>query len=370
MDNFFKIEVHPPKTLKWWNSRRSSIDFDPPYQRKGGLWSNSDKAFLIDSIINGFDIPKLYLADYQYGHSNLNIRKLPYAIIDGKQRLEAIFEFFDNKLVLERRFIWRNDPSIKLGGLGLRDLQNIYPAIAEEFENSSLTIMSVFTNDDALINELFVRLNRSKALTGAEVRNAMPGTVPAVIREIASHLVFRENIRFSTKRAGDANAAAKVLLFEYYEEPVGTKKSDLDLFATGNDIWDSKLELAARRAIDTLDEMRDIFLPGDPLLSSSGIFPVYYWFLRSVDDFYMADIRRFLNSFEQKRIENRDLQRANPNSERLSESMTRYDTLNRSTNDAGSHRGRVKILIDEFDRYLGDWYSKEEREKAPLVRAW
>src|SRR5690554_1319054 len=114
MTTFLKIEQHSPKTLKWWNSRRDKIDFDPPYQRKGRLWSEKDKAFLIDSILNGFDIPKLYMADFQYGVSALNEKKLPYAIIDGKQRLEAIFDFFDNKLTLDRNFTWRDDPQLQL----------------------------------------------------------------------------------------------------------------------------------------------------------------------------------------------------------------------------------------------------------------
>ena len=107
MKKVLKIEAHQTRTLKWWNSRRESIDFEPPYQRKGRLWSDKDKSFLIDSILNGFDIPKLYLADFQYGHSELNVNKLPYAIIDGKQRLEAVFDFFDNELVLDKSFSWR-----------------------------------------------------------------------------------------------------------------------------------------------------------------------------------------------------------------------------------------------------------------------
>jgi uncharacterized protein with ParB-like and HNH nuclease domain len=59
---------------------------DPPYQRRGRLWSLTDKAYLIDSILNGYDIPKFYVADFTWGKSALNRRKLPYAIIDGKQR--------------------------------------------------------------------------------------------------------------------------------------------------------------------------------------------------------------------------------------------------------------------------------------------
>lgn len=39
--------------------------------RKGGIWSERDKAYLIDSIINGFDIPKFYLSDFGMRSSTL-----------------------------------------------------------------------------------------------------------------------------------------------------------------------------------------------------------------------------------------------------------------------------------------------------------
>ncbi|MDB9411276.1 DUF262 domain-containing protein [Microcystis aeruginosa] len=368
MNEIFKIQMHESKTLSWWNSRRSQIDFDPPYQRKGGLWSDQDKAYLIDSILNGFDIPKLYLADYQFGHSALNQKKLAYAIIDGKQRLEAVFDFFDSKIALDKRFIWRKDRTLSLGGLTLRDLRSRFPSVSEEFENASLTIMSVFTDNDELINELFVRLNRSKSLTGAEVRNAMPGMVPDVIRRIASHVVFWEVIKFSTNRAGDANAAAKILLFEYYNVPVGTKKKDLDGFAMGADVNGVKLELAARRTIDTLDEMRDVFVPNDVLLSSAGIFPVYYWFVRTVDPIYHGYMRPFLVEFEKIREANRKLQTEVPGSNGIIEEYIQYDTFNRSTNDAGSNKGRVSILLTQFSAYLTSMGFGDELKRANLAR--
>lgn len=352
MKKVLKIEAHQTRTLKWWNSRRESIDFEPPYQRKGRLWSDKDKSFLIDSILNGFDIPKLYLADFQYGHSELNVNKLPYAIIDGKQRLEAVFDFFDNELVLDKSFVWREDSSLKLGGLSLRDLQRNHSHVAEEFENASFSMMSVFTNDETLINDLFVRLNRSKALTGAEVRNAISGPVTELIRELTKHLLFSETIRFSTKRAGDQNAAGKVLLFEYEGELVSTKKRDLDDFASNGKIEKEKLELSARRVLDIFDEMAEIFIPSDVLLSSSGQFPVYYWFVRMVDSVFHDHVRAFLLDFEDRRKQNRDFQRGDGTESNLEGVLARYDTLNRSTNDGGSHMGRFTILIDEFSNYL------------------
>ena len=86
----FKIAKLEPKPLLWWIGQKKKIDVEPPYQRQGRLWSRGDKAFLIDSIVNDYDLPKIYMADFTFGNDSLNNRGLPYAIIDGKQRLEAI----------------------------------------------------------------------------------------------------------------------------------------------------------------------------------------------------------------------------------------------------------------------------------------
>jgi hypothetical protein len=117
----FKVEPMEPHTLTWWRNRKEKIDMEPPYQRRGRLWSPTDKAYLIDSIVNGFDVPKIYMADFTWGDSPLNRQQLPYAIIDGKQRLEAIFDFFEGDIVLNADFEFIENPALALGGLGYKD---------------------------------------------------------------------------------------------------------------------------------------------------------------------------------------------------------------------------------------------------------
>lgn len=351
--DIFRITSHPARTLVWWYKNQNQIEFNPPYQRKGRLWSQSDKAFLIDSIINGFDIPKLYMADFQLGHSPLNSSRLPYAIIDGKQRFEAIFDFFDNNLVLNGDFKLRSDPSVDLGGLSLRDLKHNYPTVADSFENYSLDIMSVVASQEEDINELFVRLNRSKALTGAEVRNAIVGPVSDVARDIAAQPFFLENIKFSVKRADDVNTATKLLFFEYSDRLMGTKKSNLDAFARDATVQSERVELAGRRAVATLAVMNSVFLPHDPLLASSGLVPVYYWFVRSRNANELHRVREFLVWFEGQRQINRQMLAASEGKIFLDTRLSNYDNLNRSTNDIGSHVGRIQLLEQFYQPWVG-----------------
>jgi hypothetical protein len=351
-DNWFKVSEMDRKTLSWWRNRCAKIDMDPPYQRRGRLWSETDKGYLVDSILNGFDIPKIYMADFTGRDSTLNKKRLPYAIIDGKQRFEAIFDFFDGTVQLNADFVYLRDPSLQLGGLGYKDLQANYPEIAEEFETYNLFVMSVEAQREWPINELFVRLNRSKALTGAEIRNAMSGPAPEVFRKLAKHELFETNVSFAVKRGQDLNAAAKVLMFEYHDKFAETKKRNMDAFvkemAKAAKPARKALELAGRRTIDTFDAMSEIFLPNDSLLASAGVFPVYYWLVRETPENEHHKVREFLTRFEAARYENRQIVQANPHGVNIDRELVEYDSFNRSTNDLQSHEGRYRILEKRF----------------------
>ncbi|MGH6925672.1 MAG: DUF262 domain-containing protein [Propylenella sp.] len=328
------------------------IDMDPSYQRRGRLWSDTDKAYLVDSILNGFDVPKLYIADFTYSDSSLNEKRLPYAIIDGKQRFEAIFDFFDGRITLNDDFVLLERRDLKVGGLGYKDLRSKYPDIAETFDNYNLAVMSVITGNEDLINELFIRLNRSKPLTGAEVRNAMAGPAPKVIRQISKHEFFLEFVSFPVKRGQDLNAAAKLLLFEFGKGPQETKKKSLDAFVLASERNRGQLELAARRVDETLSDMTTIFLPKDRLLGSSGVLPVYYWFIRSLDVDKYLEVRDFLVRFEDTRRVNRRRADAGEPATDVDRQLLSYDGFNRSTNDLASHVGRIEVLTDRFAKAL------------------
>lgn len=353
MKKNFKITAFENKTISWWYNRKNKIDMDPPYQRRGKLWSDTDKGYLIDSIINEYDIPKLYMADFTWGDSKINQRKLPYAIIDGKQRFEAIFDFFDGNIVLNEDFVYLENPSLKLGGLGYKDLQANHKEIADAFETFNLMVMSVQAKDEEPINELFVRLNRSKALTGAEIRNAMSGPTPALIRQIASLEFFKTNIKFEVTRGQDLNLCAKLLMFEYYGEMEETTKRFLDNFVRKtNKSKGTSLELAGRRVLDILNDISSIFLPNDKLLNSAGVIPVYYWFIRFIKESEYPYVRKFLAEFEQLRKNNRELVREDPNNKSINLVFVEYDNFNRSTNNQQSHKERFRILKDNFEHWL------------------
>lgn len=339
----FKVRPFESRTLSWWNVERDNIDFKPPYQRSSRIWSPADKALLVDSILNEFDIPKLYLADFSYADSSLNEKRKQFAVIDGKQRFEAIFDFFDGKLTLDSAFVFYADPTLNLAGLSYKDISKRYAKVARIFDNFNLSVMSVITDDESKINELFVRLNRSKPLTGAELRNAMRGEVPGLIRDLTSHQFFVKKIRFGTSRAQDKSAAAKLLLTEFRGKFVETKKKQIDeLVDEGVQSEAKTLKRTAKRVVNVLDQMDEVFLEKDPLLRSQGPIVLYYWLVRSHSAQHKDKIREFLVQFDRARNDP-----AQDDSELL-----QYNILHRSINNAISQVNCFAILEKRFMAFV------------------
>jgi hypothetical protein len=353
----FEVSAFEARTLSWWFDKKDDIELDPPYQRRANLWSITDRQFLIDSILNGYDVPKLYIADFTFGPTTLKSGRKQYAVIDGKQRFGAIFDFFDNKLSLAPTFEWTSDHSARLGGLLYSDLVRNHPKAASRFTNFNLSVMRVITDDEAKINELFVRLNRSKPLTGAEIRNAMGGVVPELIRTIAEHVFFQTNTRFATTRRQDLNAAAKLLLIEFRGQPVGTQKPNIDRFVregTDAEAKPSEFERASQRVARVLDRMSEIFGQRDSLLRSAGPLPVYYWFIRECPPSIDPIVRSFLLAFERARKRNKQL--ASEGARLVDPELVLYEKFDRSTDNQGSIEGRVEILT----RRLKDFQDPQE----------
>jgi hypothetical protein len=349
----FRVRPFENRTLTWWRDEREDIDLSPVYQRKGNVWNKTDRQFLVDSILNEFDIPKIYIADFTYIDTPLNEKKKKYAVVDGRQRLEAIFAFFDNLFPISDSFEYIQDSSVSVAGLTYRDLQREYPKIASKFDNFNLTVMSIITDEDARINDLFVRLNKSKPLTGSELRNAMKGAVPGLIRQIADHEFFKNRIRFNTNRMQEFNVAAKILLLEFLGRPTDTKKRNLDRLIIDESIQaeTDNIEAAAMRSKQNLSSMCDVFVERDDLLRSQGPVTLYYWLIRDLirDGKSLSSVRPFLVSFNADLSVNRIW---DPGEQGHDPELAAFAFLARSVNDSGSLTSRYKILRERYDSYV------------------
>src|SRR6266436_2674448 len=181
------LEVRPisrSRNLLEWHKDRALLDMNPSYQRRANLWGLKNKQLLINSVLNNYDIPKIYVADFTYSQSGLNEDRKPYAVIDGKQRLTTIFDFFDNRLRLDSTPVFVKNQTVQLKGLHYSDLKERYALLAQRVERFTPTVMSVISDGLDEIQELFIRLNLNVSISGAERRNALPGPLPKLIRQL------------------------------------------------------------------------------------------------------------------------------------------------------------------------------------------
>lgn len=181
------IENHPLQhaSIMRIYSDRPEIISNPEYQRNGEIWTLEKKQLLIDSILNNYDIPKIYF--HQFSREERLSKGKSFAIIDGKQRLEAIWSFMDGIFPLADEFEYQLDPSLKLSGLTYEDLGKEFSKVKTNFDSFTLPIISVITDDLDLIEDMFSRLNEAVPLNSAEKRNAFGGEMIEMIRKISRH---------------------------------------------------------------------------------------------------------------------------------------------------------------------------------------
>ena len=300
------IPLKKPRSILQWYLEREKIDLSPSYQRRGDLWPLRYKQLLINSVLNRFDIPKIYVADFTYVESSLNERRTPFAMIDGKQRLTTFFAFLADELRLDDTPVFLDGKNVSVDGFSYIELQHRFPVLARRFEDFVPTVMSVISDSLEDVQELFIRLNLSVSISGPERRNAMPGPLPHLIRDLSVHEFFRKYATFPINRGQDLNAAAKFLLMENVQGFASVKKQDLDRFVeAAKDKTKDDFQAPHAQANQTLNIMTRVFRTSDPLLSGQAQICAYYWLARTHGTNHGTRIRDFLQHFELERAKAR-----------------------------------------------------------------
>src|SRR5438552_3138935 len=122
-------------------SEKEEIIVNPEYQRNGDIWGLEKRQLLIDSILNEYDIPKIYF--HKLSKQEREKTGKDYAIIDGRQRLETIWKFIDGDFPLADDFDYLKDQKTKAGGLTYSDLAKNYPKLKIKFDSISLPIIII-----------------------------------------------------------------------------------------------------------------------------------------------------------------------------------------------------------------------------------
>lgn len=344
MDTEFRISQMTDNSILYIYSIKDSIQIDPDYQRMSDIWNQEKRQLLIDSIINGFDLPKIYFHEFM-PMKKIGEKNYRYAIVDGKQRLQTIWKFIDGEFPLADDFKYIADDSIKLSGMTYSDLANNYPLLKIKFDGRTLPITSIQTADIELIEEMFSRLNEAVPLNAAEKRNALGGSLPNVVRQLSKHSFFVKCLPFGNSRYRHFDLATKFLLYESRKGFVDTSKRELDkLIISYRKKSDADANRLYLRSVKVLDRMAKVFAANDPLLRAVGMVTIYYYLfkLSSKEVWFKGINRAVFKAFEEQRANNRQI--AERSIEDANYKLLEFDRSTPFQNDKEKMKFRYGIL--------------------------
>lgn len=236
-----------PQHLTWFLDmrRNNQLQLNPPYQRKS-VWSTKDRKFFLDTIFRNYPAPPIFV------HRDIDDKGFTtFNVVDGKQRLETIMLFADNKIAISETF-----GDINLNGKKFNDLP---PEYKRKFWDYILIVDFIESIEGTNIDEVFDRVNRnSKNLQPQELRHARFDGWFINEAEDESEDLFWWEMKVSTKakdrRMKNVQFISELLLIVLENEIVGFSQDYLDeMYA----IYDAPEELDESPDIDSYHLKKD-----------------------------------------------------------------------------------------------------------------
>lgn len=344
--NRFEVASMRNSNVAYIHRMRDQIRLDPPYQRQGAVWSTEKKRLLIDSLLNDFDIPKIYLHEHPE-ILEVDGRRVRYSLIDGRQRLEAIWGFLDGQFALADDFELLENSSKDAAGKTYTELVREGDDLAPLLTSINLDICVIRTGDIDLIEEMFSRLNEAVPLNAAEKRNGRGGVLRSVVRDLVENQFFVDKLPFENTRYRHYDLALKFVVWAEKGHASDTKKRQLDEF--WDDRKDDDADALVAKVAPVVGALAEVFEDDDHLLTSIGMISVY--FLSTLGRIERGDrlpSRAELDEFQ--KVRRLDSFESEESLGEFEKDLLEFDRLAQSPNDGHALEFRVKVL----DRFLDE----------------
>lgn len=328
--------------------KREKINEQPEYQR-GKVWTTEKEALLIDSILRGIDIPKIYLRLVK-NHIH------DYEVADGQQRLTALFNFHEGNFKLINKTI----KGLSIGKIGSETVggerfNTLSPDLKKKFLDTEITISIIESCTEDDVRVLFGRLQEGITLNPAEKRNAIISNVGKHIESIALNHKFFSNCKIAKKRFKHQDYLAHVFTLIFYNN-----SEDLKGVLIEKLYLDKKINITVS-ILKKVDKVLDLIyeidnLPGMRIINKFTFIDVF-WFLFNNIDGKTLNIDNFklsLNNFEENRLkEKNNLQSLL--AEKTKDSLILYNYImnyDRSGSLKNSIDVRYDVFMTTFSKYL------------------
>ncbi|MBY6065003.1 DUF262 domain-containing protein [Pseudidiomarina sediminum] len=164
-----------------------SIDITPHYQRRD-RWHVEKQSALIESFLLNIPVPPVYLSEDEYG---------TYTVIDGKQRITAIYDFLSGKFKLKdlkevpelNGFTFEQLPAQLKRALSIRPFMRVITLLKQ--------------SDPELKYEVFLRLNTGgEKLKAQEIRNvAFAGPLNDLLFELSENEFLKSKLKITSNKS-------------------------------------------------------------------------------------------------------------------------------------------------------------------------
>jgi hypothetical protein len=228
------------------------IKLNPEYQRNH-RWGDDTSSKLIESLILNIPIPLIYISQDVDVDEEVDEDIARYSVIDGQQRLTAIFKYFKNTYPLTGIEVLK-----ELNGSFYKDLP---PFLIRRLEERTISCLRIDSTVDAQVKyDIFERLNSgSVKLESQELRNATcRGPFNDLIKDLATdeHFVVVAQLDSGTTRVKTMEDQELVLRFFAlaYNNGYSEYKGGFKSFLT------EKMKVFNGFDYNKINSMRDMFL--------------------------------------------------------------------------------------------------------------
>ena len=196
---------------------RENIQLNLRFQRRDA-WNITRKSRFIESLILGFPVPQIVLATN-------NKEKGKFIVLDGKQRLLTILQFYGDSATPNNSFTLKDLEFLdNLNGCQYQDIENDFNlnCILDQLDNQTIrTIVIRNWKTESFLHKIFLRLNvENTPLSPQELRQALhPGDFinfldDRAIESQALKKIFKSP--YPDFRMRDTDILLRYVAFHYY----------------------------------------------------------------------------------------------------------------------------------------------------------
>lgn len=200
----FDSRTYSINDFREWDTSKT-LELNPRFQRRY-VWIDKAKSFLMDSILRGKPIPKIFIRQKIHPKTKQTVRE----VVDGQQRIRTILDYLKDGFVVSKTH------NTEFGGKYFTDLPDEVQRGALTYE-ISVDLLLDAPDDEVL--DIFTRLNSySIVLNKQELRNAKyVGEFKSLSYRLGlEHLKFWQDFGVLTDmqilRMGEAELTSELLI--------------------------------------------------------------------------------------------------------------------------------------------------------------